>query len=133
MCERSLGFLVPRLILVHIFGPRKDEACRRLFVFRRGISNIIYYYTYYEGCSMLFIYDGTFPFRYLKTLVAIQDSNLSETGSLCIFLKLVVNLNNAVSFGAVRSLRFKRETGNHDVHPDQNRVELKYYTAIFSV
>ena len=66
---------------------------------------------------MLFIYDGTFPFRYLKTLVAIQDSNLSETESLCIFLKLVVNLNNDVSFGAVWSLRFKRGTGNHDVHP----------------
>ena len=118
MCERSLGFLVPRPILVHIFGPRKDEACHRLFAFRRGISNVIYYYTYCEGCSMLFKYDRTFPFRYLKALVAaIQDSNLSETRSLCIFLKLVVNLNNDVSFGAVWSLRFKRGTGKRDVHP----------------
>ena len=39
------------------------------------------------GLNISLIYDGTIPFQYLKTVVAMQDSTLLETNSQYVFSK----------------------------------------------
>ena len=76
-------FLVLWLVLICIFGPRKDKACCPVFIFRRGIYNAIWVlvlYLLYEGLNISLIYDGTIAFQYLGRAVAVQDSTVSETG-----------------------------------------------------
>ena len=71
--------LVLWLILVHIFGPRKDKAYYPVFAFCRGISNVICFmvlYFLYE-CLNILIYDGTILFEYLKTVDQNQDDILN--------------------------------------------------------
>ena len=85
-----LTFLILRPILDHIFGPKKDKPLCPVFVFRRGMSNAIcdlVLYLQSEGLNISWIYPGTIPFQYLKTVFAIQYSALSLTGSQFIFLK----------------------------------------------
>ena len=82
--------LVLWLILVHIFGPRKVKACCSVFAFGRDISNAIcnqVLYLLYEGLNISLIYEAIILFQYLKTVVAMQDSTLSKTGSQFIFLR----------------------------------------------
>ena len=72
-------FLVLVLILVHLFGSKRDTACCPVLVFRRGISNAICYgvlYLLYEDLNIL-IYDGKITVQ----LAAMQDSTLPETSS----------------------------------------------------
>ena len=81
-------FLVLVLILVHIFGSKRDIACCPVLVFCRGVSNAICYgvlYLLYEGLNIL-IYDGTVTVQ----LAAVQDSTLPETSSQYISRKWVV-------------------------------------------
>ena len=83
-------FLMLRFILVHIFGPRKDHSSCPIFYFHWGRSSTIcdlVLYLLYEGLNMTLIYGGTSSFLYLKTVVAMQDSTLSETESQFISLK----------------------------------------------
>ena len=85
-----LTFLILGPILDHIFGPKKDKFFCPVFVFRRGMSNAIcdlVLYLQSEVLNMSWIYPGTIPFQYLKTVFAIQYSTLSLTGSQFIFLK----------------------------------------------
>ena len=70
-----------------------DKACCPVFVFRRGISNAIcdiVLYLLIEGWNIPLINHGTVPFQYLKTVVAMQDSALSKSGSQFICLKRVL-------------------------------------------
>ena len=39
------------------------------------------------GLNISLTYDGTIPFQYLKTVVAMQDSTLLETDSQYVFSK----------------------------------------------
>ena len=74
-------FLVLWLILVNIFGPRKDKACCSVFVFLRRISKSICdlaLYLLHEGLNISLIYDATILLQYLKRVLAMQDSTLSE-------------------------------------------------------
>ena len=67
-------FLVLRLVLVHILGPRKDKVRCPVLVFRRGISNAIcdlVLYLLYGGLKVSLIYDGAIPLQYLKTVVVM--------------------------------------------------------------
>ena len=69
------------------FRFKKIKAFFLVFVFCRRISNAIcdpVLYFLFEGLNIL-LYDGTIPFQYLKTVVAMQDSTLPETGSQFIF------------------------------------------------
>ena len=55
-----------------------------------GISNVICDLALYllnEGLNKSLIHDGIIPFKYLGTVVAMQDSTLSETGSQFILPK----------------------------------------------
>ena len=74
----------------HIFGPKKDKLFCPVFAFRRGMSNAIcdlVLYLQSEGLNISWIYLGTIPFQYLKTVLAIPYSTLSLTGSQFTFLK----------------------------------------------
>ena len=66
-CEKVtvFKFLVVSLILVHIFVRRKDKACCPVFVFLRGIYNVICHvvlHLLYKGLNISLIYDSTIPF-----------------------------------------------------------------------
>ena len=83
--DNVLTFLIPGPILDHNFGP----FCP-VFVFRRGVSNAmcdLVLYLQSEGLKISWVYPGTIPFQYLKTVIAIQCSTLSLTGSQFFFLK----------------------------------------------
>ena len=78
-------------ILDHLFGPKKDKLFCPVFAFRRGMSNAIcdlVLYLQSEGLNISWIYPGTIPFQYLKTVFAIQYSTLSLIENQFIFLKL---------------------------------------------
>ena len=85
-----LTFLRLGPIFDHIFGPKKDKLFCPVFVFCRGMSNAIcdlVLYLQSENLNISWIYPGTIPFQYLKTVFAIKYSTLSLTGSQFIFLK----------------------------------------------
>ena len=104
-------FLVLWLILAHIFGQRKVNACCSVFVFCWGTSNAIcdlVLYLLYEGLSISLMYDGTVLLQCLKAVIAMQDLTLPDTGSQLIFLKWItpkwaqgVNLNKDACIGLV--------------------------------
>ena len=80
-------YLVLRLILVHVLGQENGKACCPVF-FCGGILYAICNIPLYllsESWNMYLIFDGTISFQYLKILVAMKDSTLSETGSQYIF------------------------------------------------
>ena len=82
-------FLVLWLTLVNTFGPKKNKAYCSVFVFCWDISTAIcdlVLYLLFEGLKTL-INDGVIPFQYLITVVAMQDSSISETGSQFVFPK----------------------------------------------
>ena len=88
--RRCSNILMLGPLLDHIFGPKKGKLFCPVFVFRRGMSNAIcdlVLYLQSEDLNISWIYPGTIPFQYLKTVFAIQHSTLSLTGSLFIFLK----------------------------------------------
>ena len=74
-------FFVPWLILVHIFGPRKDKTCwikaTIVFVFPYlyNATCVLVLYLLDEGLNTI-IDDGSMVSQHLKTLVAIQYSIL---------------------------------------------------------
>ena len=82
MCERSRSFYIRSTVanFSYIFRLRNDKACP-------------VYIQCHLWCSIrmkdehTLIYDGTIPFQYLITVVAMQDSTLSETGSKLVFVK----------------------------------------------
>ena len=77
-------------ILHLIFGPKTDKLFCPAFGYRRGMSSAICNLVLYlqsEGLNISWIYLGTIPFQYLKTVFAIQYSTMSLTGSQFIFLK----------------------------------------------
>ena len=77
-------------ILDHIFDPKKDKLFCPVLVFCRGTPNAIcdlVLYLQSEGLNISWIYPGTVPSQYLKTVFAMQSSTLSLTGSQIIFLK----------------------------------------------
>ena len=126
-----LAFLILGLILDHIFGPKKDKLFCSVFGFSRGISNAIcdlVLYLQSEGLNISWIYPGTIPFQYLKTVFAIQYSTLSLTRSQFFFLKSdgsIWDLRGKFKekwihlFWVFWSLSFKFvfKRGNHDEHP----------------
>ena len=86
--EAILFIFLVRLTLFHIFGPRKDKVCC-------PVSNANWYlvlYLLYDNLNISSIFDGTIPFQYLKTLLAIQDSTRSETGSHFVFQRWIINI-----------------------------------------
>ena len=88
--DQVVTFLILGPILDHIFVPKEDKLFCPVFVFRRGMSSAIcdlVLYLQSEGLNISWIYPGTTPFQYLKTVFAIQYSTLSLTGSQLIFLK----------------------------------------------
>ena len=145
MTSLTQTFLILGPILDHIFGPKKDKLFRHVFVFRRGMSNAIcdlVLYLQSEGLNISWIYPGTIPFQYLKTVFAIQYSTLSLTGSQFIFLKWDGSIwDLGAKFREKRihlfwkfwSLSFKlflkEETMNNI--PNQNVAELTHYMIIF--
>ena len=66
-------------MLVHIFSPKKDKACRPVFFLRNTICDLVLH-LFLEGLNISLIYDGRVLFQYLKTAVAMEGSSLSETG-----------------------------------------------------
>ena len=102
-----------------------------VFVFCRGMSIAIcdlLLYLQSEGLNISWIYPGTIPFQYLKTVFAIQYSTLSLTGSQFIFLKWdgsIWDLRGKFKqkrihlFWAFWSLNFKfvLKRWNHEDHP----------------
>ena len=87
MCQRIQRFilLLLRLILVHIFSPRKDNALfSLLYLFFVAVCDPVLYLLH-DGFNMSLAYDGTMPFQYLKAVVVMEDSTLSETGNQFIF------------------------------------------------
>ena len=67
-----------------MFSVQEKKKLDVLYIFCRGILNAIFnlvLYLLYEGLNISLIYDGTIPFQYLKAIVAMQDSTLTETGS----------------------------------------------------
>ena len=114
-----------------MFDPKKDKLFWPVLIFRRGMSNGIYDLVLYlqsEGLNISWIYRGTNPFQYLKTLFTTQYSTLSLTGSHFIFLKCDgwiwdlggkfkqkrINLSSAFRSSSFKFF-FKRE--NHGEHP----------------
>ena len=126
-----LTFLILGSILDHIFGSKKDKFFCPVFVFHRGMSNAIgdlVLYLQSECLNISWIYPGTIPFQYLKTVFAIRDSTLSLTGSQFTFLKwdgLIWDLGGKFRqqqihlFWAFWSLSFKFffKRGNYEEHP----------------
>ena len=118
-----------RLILVHISGPRKDKGSCPVFVFRRVTSNAICDLVLYLLKHIIDLsWYNPVPFRYLKTVVAMQCSTVSETGRHFIFLKWAAPMwerggkskqRDMHLYCAVWSLcfRFLLSMGNHDVQP----------------
>ena len=82
------SLLIMRVILVHIFSPRKDEACCLEFPFHSCISNAfcdVVLNLLYKGLNISLIYDGTIPFQYLKTVVAMQILLFEKLGANLFF------------------------------------------------
>ena len=129
--DYALTFLILRPILDQIFGPMKDKLFCLVFVFRRGMSNAIcdlVLYLQSKDLNILWIYPGTIPFHYLKTVFTIQYSTLSLSRSQVIFLKcdgLIWDLGGKFrqkwihTFWAFWSLSFKFffKRGNHEEYP----------------
>ena len=122
-----------------------DKLFCPTFVFRRGISNAtcdIVLYLQSEGLNISWIYPGTIPFQYLKTVFAIQYSTLSLTGSQFIFLKwdgLIWDLGGKFSqkwihlFWAFEVLVFNfslKEDTMKNIH-NQSMAELAHYMIVF--
>ena len=126
-----LTFLILGSILDHIFGPKKDKLSFHVFTFRRGMSNAIcdlVLHLQSEGLNISWIYPGATPSLKLKTVLAIQYSTLSLTGSHFIFLKCdwsiwdlrrIFRKKRMILFEAFWSLSFKFffKRGNHAGHP----------------
>ena len=88
------------------------------------------------GFNISLIYDGTIPFQYLKTVVAMQDSALLETDSQYVFSKWVPPMWERWGTSKQRRMHLiciafdsfsfiyllKRE--NHGAISNQNVVEL---------
>ena len=118
-------------ILDHIFGWKKDKLFSPVFVFRRGISNVIYNLVLYlqsQDINISLIYPRTIPFQYLKTLFAIQYFTLLLCGRQFIFLKWdgsiwglggIFRPKRIHLFWAFWGLSFKFffKRGNHGEHP----------------
>ena len=88
--DNVLTFLILGPILDNIFCPKNDIIFCPVFSFRKGMSNAIYdllLCLQSEGLNISWIYPGTIPFQYLKTVFATQYSTMSLTGSQFIFLK----------------------------------------------
>ena len=129
--RRCSNILILGPIFYHIFSVKGDKLFCRVFVFRRGMSNAICDFVLYlqsEGLNISWIYPGTIPFQYLKTVFAIQYSTLSLTGSQFIFLKWDGSIwdlggkfrqKRIYLFWASWSLSFKFvfKRGNHEEHP----------------
>ena len=133
-------------ILDHIFGPKKDKLFCPVFVSRRGMPNAIHGLVLYlqsEGLNISWIYPGTIPFQYLKTVFTIQYSTLSLTGSQFIFLKWDRSIGDLGGkfrqkwihlFWAFWSLSFKfffKKT-HKNIH-NQNLPELAHYIGVTGV
>ena len=87
-----LTFLILGSILDYIFGPKKGKLFYPVFVFHKGMFNAQCYQwsgaiSVEGGFNISWIYHGTMPFQYLKTVFAKQYSTLSLTGSQFILLK----------------------------------------------
>ena len=77
--------LVLRLILIHIFSPRKDNALfSLLYLFFVAICDLVLYLLH-DHFNISIAYNGTIPFQYLKAVVVMEDSTFSETGNQFIF------------------------------------------------
>ena len=79
-----LTFLLLGSVLDHIFDRKKDVLFYPIFVFRRGMRNGTWrdlkLYLQNKGfVNISWIYAGTIPFQYLKTVFAIRYSTLSLT------------------------------------------------------
>ena len=88
--DDALTFLILGPILDHIFGPKKDKLFGPVFVFQRGMFNGIcdvVLYLQSEDLNNSWMYSGTIPFQYQKTVFARQYSTPSLPGSRLIFLK----------------------------------------------
>ena len=130
-------------ILDNIFGPKKDKFFCPVFVFRRGMSNAIcdlVLYLQSEGLNISWIFLGTVPFKYLKTVFAVQYTTLSLTGSQFIFLKCdgsIWDLGGKFRQKRIHllwdfwSLNFslKEETVKNVYN--QNVTELAHYITVF--
>ena len=81
-----LTFLILGFIFDHVFN---HVFALYSFSTETGMSNVIYLELYLksESLNILWIYLGTIPFQRLKTLFAIQCSNISLAVSQIIFLK----------------------------------------------
>ena len=124
--------MILRSILDHIFGPKKDKLFCPVFIFRRGMSNAICNLVLYlqsKGLNISWIYPGTIPFQYIKTVFAVQYSTLSLTGSQFVFLKWDESIwdlggkfrqKRVHLLWAFWSLSFKIffKRGNHEEHPE---------------
>ena len=88
--DEALIFLIIGSILDYIFGPKKDKLFCPVFVFYKSMSNAICHLVLYletEDLNISWIYSGTTPFEYLKTVLAMHYSILWPTGSQFIFFK----------------------------------------------
>ena len=79
-----LTFLTLGPILDHVFGPKKDK----LFCPVNPICDLVLYLKS-EGLNTSWIYPGTIPFQYLKTVFAIQYSSSIQKN----FAESIVGLN----------------------------------------
>ena len=110
------------------FGLNKDNFFCPIFIFRRYMSNVVCDLVLNlpsESLNISWIYPGTLPFQYLKTVFTIQYSTLSIAESQFIFLKchgLIWDLGGKFRqkrihlFWAFWSLGFKffQKRGNHE-------------------
>ena len=79
--DRTFIFLVLPLTLVHIFGPKKEKVCCLVLVLVNSKYNATFdlaLYLLYEKLNISLTCDATTPFQYLKRIIAMQDSTLSE-------------------------------------------------------
>ena len=129
--RRCSNILMLGSLLDHILGPKKGKFFCPVFVFRRGMSNAIcdlVLYLQSEDLNISWIYPGTIPFQYLKTVFAIQYSTLSLTGNQFIFqkwdgliwdLRVKFRQKQIHLFWAFWILSFKVffKRGNNEEHP----------------
>ena len=87
MCERSRSFgILSTLANFNISGPRKDNACCLVFVFRRDIFNSIcdlVLYLLYERLTVSLMVQWYNPV--LKAVVAMQDFTLQKLRTNLLF------------------------------------------------
>ena len=127
MCKRRSSFYILSTVTYFSLYFWFKKKIKLVPVFRRSISNGIcdlVLYLLYEGLNIL-IYEGTIPVRYLKAVVATEDSALSETGSQFISRKWIVPIweredrskNRLIHLSCAAwslSFRILLSRGNHD-------------------